>query len=492
MKEIVELKQGLSKDLTTNTVNIRSILEYTSDLTIKYASVAGCDICVITCEGMVNTQTIADLVYSPLRMIEHSEYTPDELMEKLGSHILISVDQNSVKTYGDLSDSFMSGFAVILADGVDYGIAIAVQGFSTRSVDRPATHSNIRASNEGFTENIKTNVSLVRRRIKSPTLVIKNTTAGERSQTAVSICYISDKVNPETVKQIESKIDNIPIEMILESGYIEPFLQESNNSVFTQVGVTDRPDNFAAKLYGGRVGVIVDGTPYAMFLPLLFVEHFQTMDDYSGMSSFTTFTRILKYIAFSISILLPGFFIAVTTFNPEIFPPTILFNIIGAEQKTPFSILSECIMVILIYEILREAGLRLPSVVGHAVSIIGGLVLGDIAVNVGLISAPIILIVALSAIAGFVVPDLSPTITILRFAFILAGGLMGIYGITVLSATVLFKICAMSSYGVPYMAPLTPFTLSGMYDYFMRRSWRKLAENDFTVNQMTGVSDNAN
>jgi spore germination protein KA len=487
MKEIANLSQNLTTELAANTVNFRSILGNTSDLTTKYATVAGCDICVITCEGMTDAQTIANLIYSPLQALEHSVLKPDELMEKLGSQFLAAVSQSQVKTYDELSRFFMSGFAVILADGVDYGVAIAVQGFNTRSVERPLIHTNMRGSCEGFTENLRTNISLVRRRIKSPTFVVKTSTIGERSQTDVSLCYLSDKADPEMVKQIEDRLENIPVEIILESGYIEPFLQDEGNSVFTQVGTTDRPDNFAAKLYDGRIGIVVDGTPYAMFLPLLFSEHFQTMDDYSGLTVFSTFTRWLRYIAFLLTILLPGFFVAMSNFNPELFPTTILFNIISAEQKTPFTILTECILVVLIYEIMKEAGLRLPSVVGHAVSIIGGLVLGDIVISVGLISAPIVLIIALSAISGFIVPDLYPSIATLRFAFILAGGFFGMFGITALSVIVLFKVCAMSSYGVPYMAPLTPFTLSAMRDYFVRQCWRKLAKYDVNINGMTGV-----
>jgi spore germination protein KA len=479
--------KNLSNSLTDNIVNIRCLLDETSDLTIKHATVAGCDISVITCEGMINTQTISTLIYQPLMALEHCALKPCELMQKMQSGLLLAVDQQPVKTHEELSQFFMSGFAIILVDGIDYATAIGVQGFNMRSVDRPLIHSNMRGSNEGFTENLRTNVSLVRRRIKSPTFVVKNEIIGKRSQTSVSICYLKDKADPYMISQIEERLKDIPVELILESGYIEPFLQDEGNTIFTQVGTTDRPDCFAAKLYDGRVGLIVDGTPYAMFLPLLFTEHFQTMDDYSGLTIFATFNRWLKYIAFFMTLLLPGFFVAVSNYNPELFPPTILFNIISAEQKTPFTILTECVIVILIYEIMREAGLRLPSVIGHAVSIVGGLVLGDIVISVGLISAPIVLIIAISAITSFVVPDLYPTTAVLRFMFVLAGGFFGLFGMSVLGIIVLFKVCGLSNYGVPYMAPLTPFTGKAMRDYFIRQGWHKLAKNDVNINEMVGV-----
>jgi len=493
MKEFVELDQNLSKDLKTTLVNFRAMIGGTSDLVTKYANIAGCDICIITCEAMINTATISTLVFPPLVALDNSagdsKLQPDELMEKIQNKLLIAVEQNQPKTYEELALVFMSGFAIILVDGVDSAVAIGVQGFNTRGIERPLIHSDMRGACEGFCEVLRFNISLVRRRIRSTNFVTKITTIGDYSKTDIAICYFKDKVDKDMLREIEERLQKIPVNMILESGYIEPFLQEKGNSIFSQVGITDRPDYLAAKLYDGRVGVMVEGTPYVMFLPLLFTEHFQTMDDYSGLSIYANLTRWLKYFSLFITFLLPGLFVAISSFNPELFPPTILFNIISAEQKTPFTILAECLLVIIIYEIMKEAGLRLPSVVGHAVSIVGGLVLGDIVISVGLVSAPLVLIVALSAITSFIVPDLYPTIVILRLAFVIAGGLFGLFGITVLGIAVLFKMCAMSSYGVPYMAPLTPYTRRAMRDYFVRRDWRKLAQSDITLSEMTGVKN---
>ncbi|MCL1881268.1 MAG: spore germination protein [Oscillospiraceae bacterium] len=485
-------KQNISEDLKTTLVNFTEMVGDTSELVVKHAKIAGCNACIITAEGLINTMTISTLIYHPLTTLttEHVDsepLEPSELMEKVQSR-LIAVEQNQAKTYEKLSLFFMSGFACILIDGVDYAIAVGVQGFSTRGVQRPLIHDNIRGSCEAFCEVLRFNISLVRRRIRSPNFVTKISTIGEYSKTDIAVCYFKDKVDPEMLKEVEERLEKIPISMILESGYVEPFLQDEGNSLFTQVGITDRPDSLAAKLYDGRIAVMVEGTPYVLFLPLLFTEHFQTVDDYTGLNIFTGFVRIVKYFAFLMCVLLPGFFVAATNFHPELFPPNILFNIINSEQKTPFTILAEAVIVIVIFKVMREAGLRLPSVVGHAVSIVGGLVLGDIVISVGLISAPIVLVVAFSVIASFIVPDLYPTIAVLRFGFVLAGGLFGLFGITALGVAVLFKVCSMSAYGVPYMAPLTPFTLRGMRDYFVRLDWYKLVKKDVNLNRMTGVS----
>jgi len=481
------LNRNLSPDLKTNLVNIRTVLNNTSDLVVKYAKAAGCDICVITCDGMVSSATMANLIYRPLMAIRDAGLTPEQLMNSLQNDLLAAIEQNQPKTYGELILAFMSGFAVILADGVNYAVAIGAQGFKSRAVEKSSSHNNLRSSGESFTEVIRTNISLVRRRLKSPTFVSKIYKIGERSNTDAAICYISDKASPETVKAIEERLQNIPLNTILEGGYIEPFLQEESNTLFSQIAVTDRPDKLAAKLYDGRVAVLVDGTPFAMYLPTLFSENFQTMDDYSGLPVYTTFIRWLKYLAFFVTVALPGYYVAVANYNPEFLPPAVLFNIVSSEQSLPFNIFTECIVIHIIFEIMREAGLRLPAAIGHTVNIVGGLVLGDIVIKVGLVSAPLVLIVALGAISSFIVPDLYPAITITRFAYILAGGFFGLYGLSVLTFMLLTKVCSMSCYGVPYTAPITPFTFKAMRDWAVRLSWRGMAKSDVNINELTGV-----
>jgi spore germination protein KA len=490
MKEDFNAKQNLSEDLKTTLVNFKNYVGDTGDLVTKFAKVAGCNVCIISCETMVNTMTVSTLVFPPLNALNESGTTlePTGLMGKITGEFLIALEQNQAKTYEELSLFFMSGFAVVLIDGVDYAVAIGAQGFANRGVQRPLIHDNIRGSCEAFCEVLRFNISLIRRRVRSPQLVTKITNVGEYSRTDVAVLYFADKVDKEMLKQVEERLENLPIKLILEGGYIEPFLQDSGNSIFTQIGITDRPDNLAAKLYDGRIGIMVEGTPFVMFLPLLFAEHFQTMDDYTGISVYSSFIRVVKYLAFLMCILLPGFFVAGTSFHPELFPATLLFNILSTEQKTPFAILFEATAVLIIFKIMREAGLRLPSVIGHAVSIVGGLVLGDILISVGLISAPIVLIVAFSSIAAFCVPDLYPSISVLRFAFVIAGGLFGLYGLTIFGMVILYKVCSMSAYGVPYMAPLTPFTLRGMRDYFIRRTWYDFVKDDVTLSSMTGVN----
>lgn len=477
------------KDLEKNTVNIRSIMYNTSDLTMKYGKAGQVNMCILFCEGQINTNQMANLVYRPINSIGNEKKLPPErVMEMIQNELLLAGEQKQVLDYDQLSMFIMSGFCVILIDGVSHGIAIGVHGFERRSVKEPSTQLNLRASREGFVEAIRINVSMIRRRIKSPRLVMKLSKAGKLSQTDVCLSYIEGKADKALVDEIEKRLSELPLDIILEGGYIQPFLEEKGSLIFSEIGVTERPDTLAAKLYEGRVAVIVDGTPFALIVPRLFTENFQALDDYTEKPVYVSIMRILRYIAFAASVLLPGFYVAIANFNPELIPDALLLNLASSIQITPYNLMTECLIVHIFYEILREAGLRMPSDLGHAVSIVGGIVIGDILVSAGLVGAPIILIVAVSAISSFIVPDLYNSIVVMRFSFILAGGMWGLFGITIVGMLYLYKICSMNAYGVPFTAPISPFSLKAMRDTFIRIGWRKMSREGHTLDKLNGVN----
>jgi len=479
--------QNLVNTLRQNTSNIITLSGVSADLVITYARLCGTEIAVITCEGMVSADTVASLIYNGINeKYKNAETTAaaDEIFNAIQTDMLISVEKHTAATCGEVLDFAMAGFAVLMVDGVAGATALGAQGYKMRGVEKPVSHLNMRGSNEGFTESMRVNVSLLRRRVKSPTLIFKYLKAGKRSKTDIALCYLSDKAPQKLVDEVMSRLEQLPLDTVLDSGYIQPFLEDSDDSVFSEVGYTDRPDTMIGKISEGRVGVIVDGTPFTLYLPKLFTENFQTMDDYSGMPVYVTLMRWLKYFAFFFTIILPGFYIAVAGFNPELFPPKLLSSLYAAAKTTPYPLMLECLLIYVVYEIMREAGLRLPSVVGHAVSIVGGLVIGDIVVSAGLVGAPVVLIVGLSAITSFVVPDLYDAIVVLRFAFMLAGGLFGLFGLTVVGTVVMLKMCSMRSYGVSYTAPVAPFSLKSMRDMAFRQNWRDMAARSATVQEL--------
>ncbi len=481
----------MEKDLERNTVNIRSIMRNASDLTIKYAKAGQVPICILFCEGQINTNQLANLVYRPINAVgNEKKLSPERIMEMIQGELLIAGEQKQVSDYDALTMMVMSGFCVILVDGIGYGIAIGVQGFEKRSVKEPSTQLNIRGSREGFVEAIKINASMLRRRIKSPRLVMKTSKIGGLSGTDITLCYIDGRADKSLIDNIEKRLENLPLDMILEGGYIQPFLEEKGSLIFSEIGITERPDGLAAKLYEGKAGIIVDGTPFALVVPRLFTENFQAIDDYTQKPVYVSIMRILRYVAFLTAVLLPGFYVAIANFNPELIPDDLLLNLVSSVQITPYNLMTECLIVHIFYEILREAGLRMPSDLGHAVSIVGGIVIGDILVSAGLVGAPIILIVAVSSITSFIVPDLYNSIVVMRFSFILAGGMWGLFGITIVGLLYLYKICSMNAYGVPFTAPVSPFTFKAMRDIFIRAGWRTMAKESPTIGQLSGVEQN--
>lgn len=237
----------------------------------------------------------------------------------------------------------------------------------------------------------------------------------------------------------------------------------------------------------GRVAVLVDGSPYAIYVPYLFTDSFSTVDDYNNRPFYATLNRILKYFSFVISVVLPGFYVAVGTYHQELLPSSLLYTVAAAEASTPFSLMQEAVMVLILYEIMREAGLRLPKSIGHAVSIIGALVIGDAVVNAGLVGAPMLVVVAVTAIASYVIYPLYESISVLRIIFILLGGYTGIYGVILGVCTLCVNITAINPYGVPYSSPISPLNKKSLGDVFYREDWKKLLKRNVKVQNLRGA-----
>lgn len=478
----------ISADVDENLRNIKIYTDNSSDVIVKPGAVGGNRIIVLTCEGMASTGTLAELIYSKLNALGNFDpLTPSELLGRLFSEYLTAAEQLEIKSLGDLVLKLQSGFAIILVNGCTTAIGIGIQGYSTRGIDEPSSELNVRGSREGFVEAIRTNMSMIRRRIKSPTLVFEMSTLGSRSQTDICVCYISDKVSPELLKNVKERLNSVNLNTILESGYIQPYLEGEGGWFFSECGTCERPDTFAAKLYEGRVGILVDGTPFSLIVPHLFIESFQTLDDYTQKPFYAAFLRLVRLVAYLITLFLPGAYVAVASYNPEMLPSSLILNLAAAEQTAPFSLMVECLFIHFMYEILREAGIRLPRPIGHAIGVVGGLVIGDITVTAGLVGAPMVLIVALSGLCSFVVPQNYEKVVVLRFLYIVAGGAFGLYGLLLLAGVVIVKMCSLNTYGIPYMAPISPFSPKAMRDMLVRVSWKRMAKGDVTVQSLNGA-----
>lgn len=472
-----------------NIKNIKSIMNNSSDLLINPFEIAGIRCDLVCLEGMVSTSTITNLILNPLTELKLPEtLTSQELFEHIYDRMLLTIDRTMSSDYGDLISHLMSGFAILIIDGTDTVFSLGVQGYATRGIDEPSSEGNIYGSHEGFVEMVRTNMSLVRRRIKSPLLRFELFPITDLSNVDVIVTYMDDRVSQALVNKVKKQLKGIKLDTILTSGYTEPYLNRTRLSLFSGISITERPDVFCAKILEGRIGVLIEGTPYAILLPALFIENFQTLDDYAFRPYYATFVRWIRYIAFWASVFLPAFYVAVVTFHPELFNHTLLVNLAAAEELAPLPLVVEALIVLIFYEIIREAGIRLPKSVGGAVSIVGGLIIGDAAVSAGIISNPLLLVCAIAVTASFVIPSLNQPVTILRFAAVIAGGTLGLYGIALVAAVMLINICSLENAGVPVMSPVSPFTLRAMRDVMTRAGFKTLAENSFSVENLNGAN----
>lgn len=477
----------LSSGLDENIRNIKNILGNTSDLLISPITICGVKAAVICFEGMVSGLSTAHMVIAPLMNITIENCTGKKLFTHIRDNMILSVDTAVSEEYGDIIRRLMSGFAVIFVDGEAKAICCGIQGYDKRGVDEPSSEGNIRGSHEGFVETVRTNMSLVRRRMKTPLLHFELFPVSPRSNTDVIVCYMADRVPPALVKSIKKKLKDLKLETILGSGYIEPFLDSGRPSVFSGLSITERPDVMCAKLLEGRVGVMIEGTPFAIVIPALFTEHFQTLDDYNFRPFYAVFLRYIRYIAFFLAVFFPGIYVAAALFHPEMFNSRLLLNLAAAQEAAPLNLMWEALITLIFYEIIREAGVRLPQSVGGAVSIVGGLIIGDAAVSAGIISNPMLLVCAISVTASFVIPSLDQQVTLFRLAAVIIGGFSGLFGIALLSALMLANICAAENYGLPVMAPISPFSPKAMGDVAVRLGFKRLGKRGFTVEQLNGA-----
>ena len=476
----------LNRDLMENMVKVRALSQNSTDLLERQIEVSGVPVAILMCEGMVNLQLFTQILVRPLTELSLENADGEAVARWVSRETVLSGDQKEFFTYDELFSFLMAGFVVLLIDGVDRGIACGMQGYSFRSVSEPSTEMNITGSREGFVEPIRVNQTMIRRRLRTPSLKFEMYPIGEKSRTDICLVYLTDTADPRMVEEVKRRLGKLSSDILLSQGYLRPYLEGQPLSPFSSVGTTERPDTLCAKINEGRIGILVDGTPFALVVPYLFEEHFQSMDDYSYRPYYGSFIRLLKYFAFLLSIFLPGGYVAITSFSPEMLPDSLLLNIAASEQQTPFSMMTEALVIHLIYEIMREAGLRLPRPVGHAVSIIGALVIGDAAVKAGIIGSSMVMVVALTALSSFVVPSLYEPAAILKFVFILVGGTWGLFGISVGFVLLLTNLCALESLGVPVMAPLSPCAPADLRDGLWRTGWKKLGSFRLRIQDLPG------
>ena len=326
----------------------------------------------------------------------------------------------------------------------------------------------VRGPREGFTENLRTNTAMLRRKIRNSSLKIHSLEIGRRTRTRVDILYLEGITNPTLVEEIKRRLEKIDTDELLTAGYLEQYIEDAPFSAFQTIWSSEKPDAIAGKLLEGRAAIAVDGTPFVMSVPMLFVENFQTSEDYTIRSYYATVLRILRMAAFFISMFAPALYVALTTYHQELIPTALLFTMAAASEGVPFPAAVEAGIMMFTFEVLKEAGIRMPRPIGQAVSIVGALVMGQSAVQAGLVGAPVVIVIAITAVSGFVIPFASDATSLLRWVMLLLAATMGIFGITLGAIATLIHLTALKSFGANYLAPFAPFQAADQKDAAVR------------------------
>ena len=402
------------------------------------------------------------------------------LVDYIYSCLIPLNDTKKSQKFEEAINAVNSGECVLFVDTIDTCFLSDVKGFEKRSIDKPTNEVVIRGSQESFVENIRTNTSMIRRMVNNENLVIENTTVGVVSKTKCAICYIKDIANNDLVSEVKYRINNLKIDYIISSGQLEELIKENPKSTLPETLSTERPDTASTALLEGKVIVIVNGSPYTLIMPCTFFDLLATPEDKNLNFTFANFLKIIRLISCFISILLPGLYIAITNFHEELIPTQLLFSIIAAREAVPISIELEIILMEIAFELIHEAGIRVPSPIGATMSIVGALVLGDAAVNANIVSPISIIIVAITGLASFAAPNytLEFHFRILRFAFIFLGTLFGFLGIALGLFIYLAILSNYTSFGIPYLSPYVPVTHTNSDGYFLSSIWKREHRQD--------------
>jgi len=473
-KNIEERYKNLkvSNRLDENRKNINNIFDNCTDLIVREFKITGnakFSAILVYIENMIEITIFEEAIIGRLtnEKVEYS-YPPNS---KEYSQYLLGISDNNI--YQDISkivDSILDGKVALFVDGINEAMIIDINNPPGRDVEEPQSETVLRGPREGFTESISSNITLLRKKIKSTSFKMEEFRVGKETKTKVVIIYLSNIVDPKIVNEVKERINKINIDSVLESNYIKEFIGDEPTSNFPTVYSTEKPDVVAGRLLEGRVSILTDGTPIVLTVPSLFIEFFMNSEDYYLKFVAATVNRWVRYIAFVISTTLAGFYVAITTFHPELIPTSLIVTLIKSRSGVPYPALVECLLMLSVYELLREAGIRMPRALGQTISVVGALVLGQAAVEAGLASTAMVIVISLTALSSFALPstDMSLALTYPRIVFLLLGGTLGLVGLTCGMIILFLRLTSLRSYGIPYLSPMAPIEGKKLKDIFIR------------------------
>lgn len=472
-------KQVLNLNIAENERIFRSIFENSSDIVFRKIPIQRNSLLlIIYVDGLVDIKTLNEVVLQPLlsQGIGRDGRKPTRIRDVLSEHRVVYTDIESATMVSEIVYGVLKGSVAIMTDGLHEALMVNAQGFEKRGIDSPDNETSLRGPRDCFTETLRTNTSLVRRRIRNPNLKMESLVVGDHTQTDVVIAYLDGVVVHSVLAEVRRRLNDIPLKAVIDSGYIEEYIQDSPLSPWPQIQNTERPDVVTASLLEGKVAIFTDGTPFVLLVPFTFWAGLQTPDDYYERFEYSVFRRGIRYVMSLVTLTLPGAYVALTTYNPAMLPAPLMTSVATARETAPFPSVIETTLMELIFEGLQEAGIRLPSQMGPVISIVGALVIGEAAVRANIVSAPIVIVVALTGIASYGLPRYSFGLPfrMLRFGMLFMAGLFGLYGLAIGMGVVLVHLVCLESFGVPYFTPVSPLVFYHLRDVVFRtRRWKK-------------------
>lgn len=414
-----------------------------------------------------------------------------DIIEYISNCLLPQNAVEKLSKFDDIIDGINSGNCALFIDTLDIAFDIEVKGFKQRGLDTPNNETVIRGAQVGFTENLRTNTSLLRRYINNENLVVESINVGKLSKTSCAICYLKNVANSDLVAEVRYRVSNLAIDYLISSGQLEQLIQDDDNSSLPQLISTERPDKTANLLFDGRVAIIVNGSPYVLVVPAIFSDFLSSPEDYNLKHQYANFLRILRVVAITFALLLPGIYMAIANFHQEIIPTELLYTIISARETVPFPILFEILIMELSFELIREASIRVPSPVGQTIGIVGALILGQAAVDASIVSPILIIIVSFTGICSFSIPDFSLSFhfRIMRFVYILLGSLAGFVGIAAGICVHLSILSNLKSFGVNYLGKSIFNTNKSGNGIALSPAYRREDRSDFLKSKRPKLQD---
>ena len=440
--------------------------------------------CFIICiDGLFDSISINDFILEPLMTgkTKHDKPFDGNLCEFVDNCLLPQNSVNKVEDYKDVFSGINMGDCLLFIDTLSVAFDIDVKKYEQRSVSTPENEAVIKGPQEGFVENIRTNTSIIRRIVNNENLVIETIPVGKISQTKCGVCYLQNIANSDLVSEAKYRLRNLDIDSLISTGQLEQLIESDEGFGIPQVLSTERPDKCAKYLFQGRVIIIVNGNPYAIILPATIEDFLFSPEDTNLRPLFANFLRFIRVLATLITLLLPGVYMAITSFHQELLPTELLFSILSARENVPFPIIFELLLMEISFELIREASLRVPSTIGSSIGIVGALILGDAAVNAGIVSPTLIIVVAMTGIASFAIPDFSFGfhVRVFRFWFIALGVTTGFLGISVGLFIYVSMLCSLKSFGVFYTTPLAPKYNTYGNGFFIPPIWKQEYRTNF-------------